>query len=201
MHFIEINGVNCFFFDLLIFSFIASPSLFVVQAESIEPLWNINIGGLGTIATENSTGVGTYVTNNPPSNLFDSTNNTYYTTRGNVSSAANTLAGLYTGFHVIIAQCQPTLVTFRLATGSLAANDPSTIALEGTNCNDLLSCTSWTTLYNGVSGLAATSARNTFGDSLSISSPQSFTGYRLSVLSKKGSSAYVSYSAVEFYGY
>ncbi|CAF4089964.1 unnamed protein product [Adineta steineri] len=185
---------------MFIFNEKSSPTLFVIQAASLEALYNINIGGLSTVATENSAGAGTYFTNSGPDNLFDNANNTYYTSRGNFSGVS-AVSGLYTGFHVTIAQCQPTLVTFRIATGSTSAYDPLTIALEGTNCNDLLSCTSWLSLYNGTSGLTNIADRGAFGNYLSIPSPQSFTGYRLTVLSKRSSGAWVSYSAVEFYGY
>lgn len=161
-------------------------------------------GSNSYIATEAASGVGTYYTNQGATNLFDGSLSTKYTTRGNSSSGSNAIAGLNTGFHLIIAQCQPTLVQFRIATSnSNLESDPMTMTVEGSNCSNLTSCSSWTLLYNGSTGLDTTTARQTFGMMQTITSPQNFTAYRFLMTSKRNStsSIFISYSEVELYGY
>jgi hypothetical protein len=170
----------------------------------VQPLWNTVAGGISTIATANSSGVGTYFTGQGPDNLFDDNFNTKYTSRGNSSSGTNAIAGLNTGFYVTVAQCQPTLVQFRFATANNAssvARDPITVTVEGTNCNTLETCTNWTLLYNGTTGLDSFTNRSTYGPFETIPSPQTFTSYRFLITAKRNSSDYVAYSEVELYGY
>jgi len=167
----------------------------------VESLWNTFAGGISAIATENSTGVGTYYTGDSADNLFDGSTTTAYSSRGN-STGNNALAGLYTGFYLTIAQCQSTLVTFRFATASTAASrDPITITVEGTSCGDLSTCTNWTLLYNGTTGLDNVTNRSSYGSFQNIPSPQSFASYRFLVTAKRSSSNFVSYSEVQLYGY
>lgn len=184
-------------------SFLDSTSLFVVQSGSAQPLWNTYALGASTIASSNTSGVGTYYTGQGPDNLFDGNFNTKFTSRGNSSSGMNAIAGLNTGFYVTIAQCQPTLVTFRFATasnGSSVNRDPTDITVEGTNCNDMKTCITWTLIYNGTTGIENVSSRSTFGDNKTITSPSIYTSYRFLVTAKKGISDYVAYSEVELYG-
>jgi hypothetical protein len=168
----------------------------------VESLWDTFAGGISTIATENSTGVGTYYTGQSADNLFDGSTTTAYSSRGN-SGTTSAIAGLNTGFYVTIAQCQSTLVTFRFATTSnqLAARDPIAVTVEGTSCSDLSTCTNWTLLYNGTTGLDNVTNRSTYGPFQSIPSPQSFASYRFLVTAKRNISNFVSYSEVQLYGY
>lgn len=156
------------------------------------------------MATEGSPGAGTYLSGHEAKNVFDGSLTTRYTTRGNSSSGINAIAGLNTGFHVTVAKCQPTLTSFRFATasgGSLASRDPLKVTIEGTSCNSLFNCTSWTLLYNGTTGLDTTTNRSTYGDYETIPSPQAFTSYRFLITEKRSSSDFVTYSEVELYGY
>ncbi len=148
--------------------------------------------------------MGTDVTGQGPANLFDGSFSTKYTTRGNSSAGTNSYAGLNTGFYVTIAQCQPTLVKFRVASAdntSTADRDPTAVTVEGTNCTALINCTTWTPLYAGPSGLETFRNRSTFGPFQTISSPQMFSSYRFLVTAKRNTSTYVAYSEVELYGY
>ena len=174
-----------------------------VQIESVQGLWKTVAGGMSSIATS-GTGPGTYVGGQAPDNLFDGRRSTIYTSRGNSSSGSNAIAGLNTGFHVTVAQCQPTLTQFRYATSNLADDyDPSNITVEGSHCSNLASCSSWTLLYQGPSGLETTANRTTYGTTQMIASPQRFENYRFLVTSKRNATQtpYVSYSEVELYGY
>ncbi|CAM4850394.1 unnamed protein product, partial [Rotaria magnacalcarata] len=148
----------------LSFSVIDSTSLLVVQSGSVQGIWNTVAGGKSTIATANTSGVGTYPSNQSPDTLFDGNTNTKYLSRGNSSGGINALAGLNTGFYLTIAHCQPTLVKFRFATasnGSTPDGDPTAITVEGSNCNTLINCTTWTTIYTGATGLESFVNRST----------------------------------------
>ncbi|CAF3653074.1 unnamed protein product [Rotaria sp. Silwood1] len=181
-----------------------STSLFVVQSGSVQALWNTVAGGASTIATEDSTGVGTYAINQSPDNLFDNNTSTKYMSRGSSTSGTNVYAGLNTGFYVTIAQCQPTLVKFRFATAANASSpnrDPTNITVEGANCDTLVNCTTWSIIYAGSTGLENVLGRSTYGPFQNISSPHTFTSYRFLVTAKRNTSDYVAYSEVELYGY
>ena len=186
------------------FLYSGGNSSLVVQSGSIAALWNTVAGGSSSIAYEAVSGLGTYYTGQSPDNVFDGKSNSIYSSRGSPGSGNVSTAGLNTGFHFTIAQCQPTLVQFRIATTTGGADrDPMTMTIEGTNCANLTSCSSWTLLYNGTTGLASITARQTFGPLQTITNPQSFTGYRFLMTSKRnnGNSIFVSYSEVELYGY
>ncbi len=93
---------------------------------------------------------------------------------------------------------------FRFATAanvSATARDPITITVEGTDCNDLSTCSNWTLLYTGATGLENVTSRSTYGDFQNITNPQSFNSYRFLVTAKKNVSDYVAYSEVQLYGY
>ena len=181
-----------------------STTLFAIQSGSAQPIWNTFAGGMSSLAVNNLTGVGTYYAGQSPDNLFDNKFTTRYTSRGNSSSGINAIAGLNTGFHVTITRCQPTLTLFRFATasnGSSTSRDPMAVTVEGTNCDSLFNCTSWTLLYNGTTGLDAETNRSTYGNLQTIPSPQTFTGYRFLITEKRNISDFVTYSEVELYGY
>jgi hypothetical protein len=93
---------------------------------------------------------------------------------------------------------------FRFATVSTAnttSRDPLVTTVEGTNCYDLVNCTSWTLLYNGTTGLDNVTNRSSYGPFETIPSPQAFTSYRFLITQKRGSGAFVAYSEVDLYGY
>lgn len=181
-----------------------SASLFTIQSGSEQPIWNTYAGGTSTIAVNGLSGAGTYYSGQSAANLFDGKFTTKYTSRGNSSSGTTDTAGLNTGFHVTIAQCQPTLTMFRFATasnGSSTARDPLVVTVEGTDCDNLFNCTSWQLLYNGTTGLDAVLDRSEFGDYQNITIPQAFPSYRFLVTEKRNKSDFVAYSEVELYGY
>ena len=188
----------------VLFFFVDSTSLFTIQTGSAQPLWNTFAGGSSTIAVNNTIGAGTYYSGQSPDNLFDGLFNTKFTSRGNSTSGINAISGLNTGFYVTVAQCQPTLVQFRLATasnGSSTARDPTAMTVEGTNCNNVTICTAWTLIYNGTTGLENVLNRSTYGDFKTIPSPQAFTSYRFLVTAKRSTSDFVAYSEAQLYGY
>jgi hypothetical protein len=184
--------------SITVFSHSDLTSLLIVQSESVQALWNTVAGGISTIATQNATGIGTYYTNQPASNIFDGKVSTTYNSRGDTIPLS---AGLRTGFYVTIGQCQPTLFGFRFATTSSAiGRDPMSITIEGSDCAILINCTSWTLFYNGTTGLDSTLTRTAYGIAQTLPVPQTFTSYRFLVTAKRSSDIFVSYSEVELYG-
>ncbi|UJR32344.1 hypothetical protein I4U23_019807 [Adineta vaga] len=179
-----------------------SSTLLSIKYGSIEPLWNTAIGGISELATEATSGVGTYLTSQGPDKLFDSSFTTRYSSRGDSNvTGSNTNAGLNTGFFFTIARCQTKLDKFRIAPGTVSGSDPTYVIIEGTSCSSALNCTSWTPLYSGPSGLGTITNRSSFGDLISIATPQAFASYRFTAIIKRAVSAYVSYSEIELYGY
>ena len=181
-----------------------STSLLAIQTGSAQPIWKTYANETSTIAVSGTSGVGTYYPGQSPDNLFDGKFTTKYMSRGNSSSGLNDFAGLNTGFHVTIAQCQPTLTKFRFATassGSSPARDPTEVTVEGTNCDNLFNCTSWETLYTGTTGLDNVTNRSSYGDYQNISTPKAFSSYRFLITEKRNTSDSVAYSEVELYGY
>jgi hypothetical protein len=173
--------------------------------DSIDPLWNTVAGGVGHLAVEGASGAGTYLTGGAPSNLFDNRTNTRFVSRGNSTSGSNSIAGLNTGFHLTIAECRPTLVQFRFATGDAErSRDPINLTVEGTDCDDLLLCTSWTLIYSGTSGLENVTTTGTYGEWRNITSATTpYASYRFLVTSKRNTTAstFVTYGEVQLFGY
>ncbi|CAF1254036.1 unnamed protein product [Adineta ricciae] len=172
-----------------------------IKSGSIEALWNSTLNQPSLLATQGSSGVGVYSNNQGPDKLFDGDTTSRYTSRG-YSNASNKYAGLNTGFFFTIARCQTTLSKFRFATGIAGASaDPTNVTVEGTSCTTALNCTDWALIYDGPTGLLSIANRSTYGDWQIISSPHAYPSYRFTIMGKKGSSPYVSYSEVDLYGY
>ena len=152
------------------------------------------------MASESTSGVGTYSFGQPPSNLFDGNLNTRFSSRG--SAGNNDLAGLNTGFYMTIAQCQPVLTGFRFGNVYNASDrEPILITIEGTNCADVETCTNWTLLYNnGSTGLDVAKDSLDYGEYRSITNNAIYQSYRFLVTAKRDISAFVSYSEVELFG-
>jgi hypothetical protein len=173
-----------------------------VVNSTVQALWTTYAGGPSTIATQASSGVGTYRTGNGPLNLFDGDLNTRYSSRGNSTSSVNAYAGLNTGLYLTIVEPNPVL------TGFLVGNDyddderePLLCTVEGSNCPVLATCTNWILLYNGTTGLDALSNNLTYGDFITISNSASYQSYRFLVTAKRDLSSSVEYSELVLYGY
>ena len=179
------------------------PSFLDALSGTIYAVWNTFAGGSNTLATENSTGAGTYFTGGPPDNLFDNNLNTKYSSRGNSSSGLNDYAGLNTGFYLTVAQCQPVLIGFRFGNAySNSEREPLRITIEGTNCANVGSCLNWTLLYNnGSAGLDIQENSLDYGEYQPISNNNIYQSYRFLVTAKRNTSSFVSYSEVQLFGY
>jgi hypothetical protein len=180
---------------------IALPTFLNVQPGTVYAVWNTYAGGISTLATGNTSGVGTYYTTSSPNNLFDNNLNTFFSSEGN-STGTDAIAGLNTGFYTSIAQCQPVLIGFRFGNAyNYSVREPLTITIEGTNCAIVSTCVNWTLLYNGSTGLDIQENSAAYGDYESISNSDIYESYRFLVTSKRNLSNYVSYSEVQLFGY
>jgi hypothetical protein len=173
-----------------------------VVLSSVQGVWTTYAGGISNLASPGTSGVGTYLPTQSPTNLFDSNLNTIYSSRGNSSYGNNTYAGLNTGFYVTVAQCQPVLTGFLFGhVYNYPEREPLIVLVEGTNCNNLTTCTNWTLLYNGSSGLDIEASNSSYGYYMSITNINIYTSYRFLITAKRSYSPYVSYSEVELFGY
>jgi hypothetical protein len=111
-----------------------------VRSGTVYAVWNTFALGSNTLATAGSTGAGTYLVGQGPTNLFDNNFNTKYSSRGNSSTGTNSYAGLNTGFIMTIAECQPVLNGFRFGNAyNNSDREPLTVTIEGTNCAVIIS--------------------------------------------------------------
>jgi len=183
-------------------SFIVLSDVLDVRSGTVYAVWNTFALGSNTLATAGSTGAGTYLVGQGPTNLFDNNFNTKYSSRGNSSAGTNSYAGLNTGFIMTIAECQPVLNGFRFGNAyNNSDREPLTVTIEGTNCAVIINCTNWTLLYNGSTGLDTVENFLAYGDYETILNYNVYTSYRFLITSKRNSSSVVSYSEVQLFGY
>jgi len=161
---------------------------------NLTSLWNTVAGGNGTNAyKEDNEGVACAIDGNTGTKHL----NFGY---GNDSSISNSTIGIDTGFHLTLASAaKVTAIQFATANDA-STRDPMTITVEGSNAADaLMTGSSWTKLYEGVSGLADTTNRLTYGDIVGFSNSTNYTSYRVLVTSKRGVENSVQYSEVKLF--
>lgn len=170
---------------------------------SVYAVWNTVAGGSNTLATAGSSGAGTYLTGQGPNNLFDNNFNTRYLSRGSSSSGVNAIAGLNSGFFMTVSQCQPVLIGFRFGNSfNTSHREPIRVTVEGTNCDNVSTCTNWTLLYNnGSTGLDIQLNSLGYGEYQSITNSDVYQSYRFLITEKRSTSDFVSYTEVQLFGY
>ena len=170
---------------------------------TVYAVYNTFAGGSNTLASASATiDVGIYRTADPPTNLFDGSLTSRFSSSGNSTGGSNYYAGLNTGFYVTLAQCNPVLIGFRFAYSyQYPERDPLTVTIEGTDCSDVELCTSWMLLYNGSTGLDTGSEVANYGDYQAITNSDIYKSYRFLVTSKRNRSNYVTYNEVQLFGY
>jgi hypothetical protein len=172
-----------------------------MMVSTIGGVWDTIAGGQSKLAIP-GTGMGTYLAGQTPSNLSDNQLSTKYTSRGNSNGGNNSIAGLNTGFHVTVAQCQPILSGFSFGNAfPNSEREPVRVTVEGTNCTNLSNCASWTLIYTGSTGLDTAATTAAYGNFQMISNTISFKSYRFLVIQKRAISSHVSYGEVKLYGY
>jgi hypothetical protein len=180
--------------------------LLTTTTEIVYGVWNTTTGGDSTLSTVGS-GVGNYYTGETASNAFDNQTTTKYTSFGICALAGPTslVCGLYTGLYLIPQQGPSLLLSFQFCTGNdLPNRDPLTITVEGSNqSSSLLTLgSSWTLIYNGLTGLQSISSRSTCGTIQSVSNNSiRYSSYRILVTTKRGSEIATQYSELKLMGY
>lgn len=116
--------------------------------------------------------------------------NAYPTAEAPPNAINNNLGDKYLNFQqsgagfIVTPSALSVLTGVHMATGNDAVErDPLVITIEGTNSPNATTTlnSSWTLLYNGVSGLATDPGRNTFGQQVSFANTLSFASYRVLV--------------------
>lgn len=134
--------------------------------------------------------------------VFDGTSTTKYTAFGSCISGGtpSTSCGINTGFYLTLQRGLSLLQGFRIRTAnSLPERDPLTITIEGSNqpSTALTLGSSWTSIYNGVTGLSTDPGRGTWGPYQFFSNSLSYSSYRILITSKRGSTDAVQYADID----
>jgi hypothetical protein len=173
-----------------------------IALSSMKAVWNTFAGGSSTEATEAASGEGTFLTSQSPSNLLDGRLTSRFSSRGSPGTGTSFAAGRDTGFVAILLQCTPILTGVRMGNAfPYVERDPLRMTIEGSNCNDLLACNSWSLLYSGLTGLGTLGNVSSYGTLQSFSNTNVYKSYRFLMTTKRASSSFVAYSEIELYGY
>ena len=182
---------------------LAPPILLNVLPDSVRGLWNTVALGNSEYSVGGNTS-GTYPVNQAPTNLFDYSLTSRYTSLGDGDGSNSPAAGLKTGFYATVGWCPSILKGFIISTCSNAqGRDPLQITIEGSMLTtDLNNGSIWTSLHDGSSGLLNTTNRSADGEYVDISNSDMYQSYRFLVTSKRGINApAVCYSEVKLYGH
>lgn len=170
-------------------------------------IWNTVAGG-NSIAATGGMGAGMYVAAEPPINAFDSNCATKYTSFGEcpaTNPSGNLTCGTKTGFYVTLQGGAVVVHSFRFCTGNdFPERDPMTLTVEGSNSTGaaLNLGSSWTLLYNGLSGLSIDPGRNSLGQTVAIpSNTVAYLSYRILISSKRAANYVCQYSELQLFGY
>ena len=174
------------------------------SSDPIAGLWNIYAGGDGTAATA-GTGTGNYVAVESPTNIFDNSCSTKYTSYGacmNQITTPTILCGLNTGFHVTVSSGPIILRSFQFCTANdHNERDPLTITLEGSNAlgSALFIGSSWSLIYNGSTGLDTDPGRLSFGVVQTFGNSLAYQNYRFLMTSKRAIDEALQYAGIQLF--
>ncbi len=169
------------------------------SGDAIVGLYNTTAGGNGSVLGLNDSEiskVGYYNQGQGPENLLDNNFATKFCTPG-----SNDYSGNNTGFYITLsAASKVTAIQFATA-NDVEDRDPKNITIEGSNAtgNDLLSGSNWNSLYSGVSGLADTWARLTWGQTVTFDNANSYTSYRVLVTELRSATPLMQISEVALF--
>jgi hypothetical protein len=181
---------------------LGSPSALTAIPASAQAIWNTTSGEDSKAATPAAQGYGTYLPNQSPETLFDNTNKTKYSSRGNSSNGSNNIAGLNTGFYVTVQKCQAVLTGFSFLPGfGTSTSDPLNVTIEGSNAANLTIGINWDHIYNGPTGLMNIADRSEAGYTQTVTPSKSYISYRFLITAKAGTSDFVTYAGVNLFGY
>ncbi|CAF1549977.1 unnamed protein product [Adineta ricciae] len=167
-------------------------------------IYNTSVGGDSTASTSGY-GIGQYPPGQSPEAAWDNDTSTVYINFGScTASDNNNQCGLNTGFYLELQRGATVVTALRLYTGGdHSERDPLIVSLEGSNQSgsNLTLGSSWTLIYNGLSGLATYPGPNSGGSIQQINNTISYKSYRLLVSAKRSASNSVLYSELILYGY
>lgn len=131
-------------------------------------------------------------------NIFDQDIETEYQNSGSMF-----YDGINTGFYVTLNAGYCHLRGFRFTTASdRPERDPIEVTIEGSNASSTLLTLgkSWSSIYEGSSGLKIDPGRSESGTIQTIHTNTIFNSYRVLITKQRGIDSSVQYSEVEFYG-
>ncbi|CAF4519900.1 unnamed protein product, partial [Rotaria sp. Silwood2] len=170
--------------------------------NSVSAIWNTKVGRNSYLASIGY-GKGKMASKETVSNIFDHTIHTEYRSFGSGSTNTRSLkTGLNTGFYITLNAGICIVNRFQFTTTtSHPKRDPIMVTLEGSNADKSLLTlgSSWTLIYNGLSGLEIDPGRGKTGVFQKFNNSQPYRSYRLLVVLKRGVESGVHYSEFAFY--
>ena len=182
------------------------PILVIGVNDTLVGLWQTTSGGSGTLATP-GWNAGNYVAAEPPRSAFDGNCLTKFTSFGtcSLSGASATVCGLQTGFYVTLQRGATVMKALQFCTGNdNPPRDPLTMTLEGSNQTGsaLMLGSSWSLVYNGITGLATDPGRQSLGVKQTFSSNTiAYSSYRFLITSKRAADIATQYSELNLFAF
>ncbi len=180
------------------------PILLTSTNESIQAVWNTTAGGNSTAATAGN-GIGNYISSEPPANAFDRNDSTHYTNYGACNDNINLQeCGTNTGFYLTLQRGISLLTSLRFCTATNDLRYPLIMTVEASNgpSSELMFGSSWTLIYNGSTGLTASSSQSTYGTMIYFpNNSNQYSSYRILITLKSSTGSAVEYSEIKLYGY
>ena len=169
-------------------------------------IWNTTAGKNSRSASAGAS-IGQFISGEIARNVFDGNTTTTYASYGGCSDSVDPRldCGEGTGLYLSLSRGAALLVAFRICAASSCLNcDPITVTIEGSNrpSSALTYGSSWTSIYNGSSGLDVDPGASHFGVIQWLEdSSLWYSSYRLLVISKRDIGKFVHYSELELFGY
>lgn len=185
--------------------FVIDPSnltLLTNTNEDVYGIWRTKAGQNSQSATSDKR-KGNSPPRESPKYAFDRKVHTKYLNFGSGSrDSISTTAGISTGFYITPKRGPSLLKAVQFyAANDYGNRDPWTMTIEGTNRTSALTKgSSWTLIYDGITGLNSSTPRLSKGAMIRLHSNAIwYSSYRLLITSKRGDSNSVQYSEVEFF--
>ncbi|CAF1153605.1 unnamed protein product [Adineta ricciae] len=175
----------------------------VRSTDVIHPVWCIETGGDSFPLTAGC-GREQYLPHEGPQNVFDLSLDTKYLCFGKFTARhdCNEKEWFRAGFNVTPSRGITCALGFSFSTSNdFPERDPVMITIEGSNEGDPRQGSSWTLIYDGLSGIEEDPGRKSCGVEKYISNDKWFTSYRVLVTHTRAACNCCQYSQFFFFGH
>lgn len=161
----------------------------------------MTVAGQNSVAASEGIGVGLYPSAEAPHFACDGNIQTKSLNFGNCTQQMTaSTCGLDTGFYITHLENASRIIGFRICTANDAPErDPTNVTLEGSNRigTELTLGSSWTLIYQGISGLQVNPGRTVCGSIVLFSNTLGFNSYRFLITAKRGNENSVQFSELK----